>query len=99
MKKEDAMVPVPKIGSDIYVPTSLYMDHGRDDVVGGLAKVTSVKPGISGGKTVSFVTVAEIPDSFNWEQYLAPMQDKLKKEFGANRARPDPDNRQQFNKG
>lgn len=91
------VMTIPKVGDEIYVPTSLHMSHGRDDVEGGLAKVTSVKPGISGGKTVSFVTVAEHPGvSYNWE-FLAPEQEKLKKDFGEGRAHPDPDHREEFN--
>lgn len=94
---QNGTVTIPKVGDEIYVPTSLYLGHGRDDVEGGLAKITSVKPGISAGKTVSFVTVAEHPGvSYNLE-FLAPQQEKLKEEFGNNRAHPDPDYREEFN--
>ena len=91
-------MPDPKIGDDIYVDSELYLSHGRDDFRGGLAKVVEVKPDISGGKRCTFVRVAEEPDTWhNWTTYLEPMQEKLRKEFGTSRARPDPDWRPEFN--
>lgn len=92
-----AAMPLPKVGDDIYVPTHLYLSHGCDDVVGGLAKVKSVSGGISGGEQVHFISVVEIFGDFNWEHYLALMQDELKKEFDNNRAYPKPDDRSEFN--
>ncbi|MFA6473355.1 MAG: hypothetical protein WCV85_00600 [Patescibacteria group bacterium] len=86
-----ATLPVPKPGDTIYVPTQLYLSHGRDDIQGGRATVTKVEPGISGGKKVHYVSVKKIPNSFNWEHYLAEKQTALKKEFGRKRAKPDPD--------
>ena len=77
-------MPLPKVGDDIYVPTS-YMNDGIVDVVGGLAKVKSVSEGIIAGKLVHYVSVREIPGFFNWESYLALMQDELKEKFGNNR--------------
>lgn len=91
-------VSLPKIGDDIYVPTAGSMSHGTDDRVGGLAKVKMVKPGISAGETVHYVTTEEFPQvSYNWEGNLAGQQEKLKKQFGNNRAYPDPDDRPEFN--
>lgn len=92
-----AAMPLPKVGDDIYVPSALHLSHGRDDVVGGLARVKSVSRQMSGGEQVHFVSVKEISGGFNWEQDLALIQDKLKKEFGKNRAYPDPDDRPEFN--
>ena len=96
-KAKVSAMPLPKVGDDIYVPSALHLSRGRDDVMGGLAKVTSVSKDMSGGEQVHFISVKEIPSGFNWEQYLALMQDDLKKEFGKNRARPDPDDRPEFN--
>lgn len=84
--------PRPKIGDEIYVATHLYISHGRDDVVGGRARVTRVDVSTSGGEPCAFVTVAEHPGhSYNWDQMLSQQQDELAKEFGDKRAYPDPD--------
>lgn len=89
---------VPEVGDDIYVPLALYMDHGRDDRMGGLAKVISISSGISGGELVHNIRVEEFPDCvFCWEHCLAEEQDKLRERFGQNRAYSDPDIRPQFN--
>jgi len=80
-----------KIGQKIYVKTQIYLSHGSDDIIGGLATVTKITEGISAGKKVPFVTVAEHPgNSYNWK-FLSEEQNKLKKEFGDQIARPDPD--------
>lgn len=92
-----AAMPLPKVGDDIYVPSALHLSRGRDDVVGGLARVKSVSRHMSGGEQVHFISVNEIPCDFNWEQHLALMQAELKREFGKNRAYPDPDDNPEFN--
>ena len=82
----------PKVGDDIYVPTRMYIDHGEDDVMGGLAEVIEVKLGMSAGNPKTpFVTTKEHPNSsYNWNS-LFEEQPRLKKEFGKKRAYPDPD--------
>jgi hypothetical protein len=88
----------PKIGEDIYIDTELYLSHGRDDFRGGLAKVVEVKTELSAGKPCLWVRVEEQPDSWhNWTTFLGPKQDKLRAEFGQQRAHPEPDLRPQFN--
>ena len=88
----------PKVGQDIYVRTALYLSHGADDVIGGLAKVTELSKGISAGKSVTYVEVKEHPGhSYNWE-LLALEQKALKKKFGKKRAHPDPDNDPEMNR-
>jgi len=99
-RSEAALVkamPIPKPGDTIYIPTALYLGHGRDDQRGGRATVTKVERQKSGGRRVHFVTVKEVSSSYNWEQYLAPHQTEWKKEYGRRRAKPDPDNRPEFN--
>jgi hypothetical protein len=86
-------VPLPEIGQDIYIGTSLYIDHGEDDVRGGLAKINGIEynPGCGNPTNRVFVTVAELPGrSYN---YLIAMQeyDERKASYGENRAYPDPD--------
>ena len=81
-----------KVGDKIYVDTHLYISHGSDVVVGGLATVTKVTTGISGGKECLFVEVKEHPNSeYNWTQFLSKEQEKLKVRFGDQIAYPDPD--------
>jgi hypothetical protein len=65
----------PKVGDEIYIPTSLHISRGSDDVQGGLATISDVSQGISGGELTWFVGVKE----------------ELKKKFGKSRAYPDPD--------
>jgi hypothetical protein len=82
-------LPCPKVGERIYVPTSMYIDHGEDDVLGGLATVTTVRLDPGHGKT--FISVAEHPEhAYNWE-YLGPRQAALREEFSDRLAREDPD--------
>ena len=99
MDKESVVpIPVPRVGDEIYVPSHMSMSHGHDDVLGGLARVTHVKEEMSGGLVVPFVSVAEHSGgSYNWE-YLALDQERLKEMFGDERARPDPDDRPEFNR-
>jgi hypothetical protein len=83
---------MPEIGDYIYVETSMYIDHGEDDVVGGLAQVTEVVPSMSGGNpNCLFVSFAQYPGSRNWSQWLVNKQAELKKRFGNEFAYPDPD--------
>ena len=89
---------VPRVGDRIFVPTAGYIGHGVDDVQGGKATVSLVKDGTSGGRTVPFVSVKELPGrSYNWE-VLGAKQEELKGQFGEGQARPDPDYSAEFNK-
>ena len=81
----------PKLHEDVYVPTSLYIDHGRDDVRGGLAQIIKIKDDEKSGINSIFVYTAEHPRvGYNWSS-LMNQQEKLEKEFGNKRAYPDPD--------
>lgn len=94
-EKRVAKILLPRVGDDIYVRTSLFVYRGRDDFVGGLAKVTAVTRESNG---VHFISIRERPGaSYNWEQSLAGEQEELKKKFGKERAHPDPDLRPEFN--
>jgi hypothetical protein len=76
---------VPKIGDAVYVfGTSSVFHDGV--VVGGLAIVSEVQPGISAGKATPFVSFEGIGGSFNWE-ILASMQNELRDRYGDRRAR------------
>lgn len=75
---------MPKPGEDIYVPTAMYIDHGEDDVQGGLAEVVEIKNGM--------IRVEPFPSTYySWSPGLCEAQEKLKKEFGQGRAHKDPD--------
>ena len=81
-----------KIGDKIYVDSHFYIDHGEDDVVGGLATVSHITESNSNGKKCLFVAVEEHPGVlYNWDQVLSEQQDMLKKDFGKQKAFADPD--------
>lgn len=77
----------PAIGQDIYFPTRMFLSRGRNDSLGGVGTVKSVKRmGCS-----LFVYVEELPGvGLNWN-FLRHRQMELRKEFGSRRCRPDPD--------
>ena len=86
-----------KIGQKIYVPTNLFLSHGRDDFIGGLAEVIAIEDGVSAGKPAPFVIVKESPNCrYNWK-FLKKQQKELKKQFGKNQAHADPDYSLEFN--
>jgi hypothetical protein len=94
-------IKLPKIGSKIYVPTSLYIGHGMDDFEGGVATVKEIT-------TENFlpqdhynyymVVVNERPDTGYNLRYLLENQKKWKKEYGRRKAHEDPDDRPEFNR-
>lgn len=76
-----------KVGDTIYIGTTMYIDHGQDDVRGGKATVSKivVEP------YATFIEVKEVP-GHGWNlDILLENQSKWKKEFGNDRAYPDPD--------
>src|SRR5512139_3511075 len=85
---EMSNIEEPQIGQKIYIPSSRYISHGRDDIAGGLATITEVKEG--GSACNWFVSVAEVPGAYNYE-ILMELQAELKIEFGEQCAHPDPD--------
>lgn len=87
----------PKVGQEIYLPSSMYMSHGADDFQGGLCKVATVSTMISAGKEVPFISVEERPGTqYNWD-ILAADQDLLEDLYGTSRGHADPDNRTEYN--
>ncbi len=78
---------IPKVGDKIYVTGAMYIDHGEDDVAGGLATVTKVEKQYNS----VFVSIKEHPGrTLNWA-FLEEKQTELKKEYGRKKAKPDPD--------
>jgi len=90
---------VPELirGDVVYVDTSLYLSHGRDDFRGGLAEVVDCKINNSAGKPTPFIVLIQDPGTWHNWQMLAADQKKLRTAFGKNWAHPDPDFRPEFN--
>lgn len=83
---------VPKPGDYIYTDTRLSIDHGWDDVHGGLSIVTHVYESMSGGDAhCKFIGIAQHERGGNWTQHLHEKQAELMEEHGKNFAYPDPD--------
>lgn len=83
-----------KVGQDIYVPTSMYLSRGVDDVCGGKAKITHLE---LADHDYVWVTTKEHPGHHYSMKALLEQQKKLKKEFGKERAYPDPDDSYESN--
>jgi hypothetical protein len=82
---------VPAVGDLIYFPTRISIDHGYDDVAGGVGVVMAVEEGISAGHGAIFVRAHEQPGrGYNWA-FLKQEQAIIKKNYGKHWARPDPD--------
>ena len=81
----------PEIGDELYIQGSFSIDHGWDDVEGGLGVICRIQQQTSAGKPTYFVEVQEIPGRFfNWG-WLQEKQELLQKAYRMRRARPDPD--------
>ena len=89
---------IPQPGDIIYINSSLFITHGEDDVIGGLATVIEVEERPTQGRAVTFVRVEENPESwYNWE-HLGPQQEELENYFGESWAYAEPDFRPEFNR-
>lgn len=84
----------PKVGEWIYVRTAMSIDHGHDDVVGGLAQVTGVSYSKSAGNpNTAFVATRQQPNrgGENWTQFASKEQEKRREQYGNQWAYVDPD--------
>ena len=94
-------IEIPKIGSKIYVPTSLYLGHGMDDFAGGLATVESIEMSDSlppDHSNYYMVTIEERPGTSYNLRYLLDHQSEWKETYGDKMSHPDPDDRPEFNR-
>ena len=91
--------PEPKKGQVIYVDSSYHISRGSDDFAGGRATVSKVTQvaerdfpsGEPTGKHRWDIEIAERPGcTYNYTQLLG-QQAKVRKEYGKQKARPDPD--------
>lgn len=79
----------PEVGNTIYIPSAIYLDHGEDDIQGGLAVVTHIVWSINSEDWE--IVVEGIPNKYYcWFNYLSRNQDKWAKEYGQQEAKPDP---------
>jgi hypothetical protein len=84
----------PRVGQWIYIPSSLYLSHGLDDIAGGRARILKVK--FEYGKY--WVEVEQDPGTqYSWPSLLEE-QPKLREQYGDEIAHPDPDSRPEFNR-
>jgi len=92
--KEKSVKKEPKAGMKIYIPTSLFISHGEDDVAGGIATINKIdlsKNLESDHYNYCMIGVKEVPGRrYNWN-YLMENQSKWKKDYGKKIAHPDPD--------
>ena len=94
---KDFGYPIPEIGDEIYVGTSLFLSLGILDFNGGKAIISMVKEGISAGEPTIYISVKENPGTkYNWE-FLYANQEEHKERFGDDVAHSDPDYRKEFN--
>ncbi len=84
----------PKIGQEIYVGSELYLNHGLDDLQGGLTQVIEVVQDEHGHW---WVEVEVSPgEKYNWD-YLQSLQSEWQVRCGKQQAQRDPDSRDEFN--
>jgi hypothetical protein len=93
--------PVLAIGTKVYIPTSLHVYNGKDDIQGGLATVKSIEYSehlSSDHYNYIMVSFEELSQGkrYNW-RYLLEHQKEWKKEYKGLIAKPDPDDRPEFN--
>lgn len=93
---------LPKVGSKLYVQTSLYIGHGQDDFEGGLATIEEIEEDPNLPKDHYNYYMVRLKERPGWcynLRYLLEEQKKLKKEYKGKIAHPDPDDRMEFNTG
>jgi hypothetical protein len=91
----------PKIGDNIYVGSSLYLSHGRDDFSGGLATIKSIRKSDHLPEdhfNYLFIEIEERPGwGYNYRSLMGE-QEKLKKEYAGKIAHVDPDYAEETNR-
>ena len=98
--KTQTIIQSPFIGQKIYVPTALYLSHGKDDFEGGIATINKIEESHilpSSDFNYLMVGIQEEPGvMYNWK-YLVEEQEKWKKIYGDQIAHSNPDDRPEFN--
>ena len=80
----------PQIGQKIYIPPSIYVDHGRDDIEGGLATIDSVRKTAGGDYMVGVTELRPRQIEYGYKGLMS-QQEALREQYGESIARPDPD--------
>ena len=78
----------------MYIPSAYYISSGSKDVVGGLATISNIKIHEDlddSHPNKVFVSFVGFPATSHNYKHLLSKQEELKKEFGTQRAYPDPD--------
>lgn len=85
----------PSKGESIFIPSSLYLTHGRDDVQGGIAYIDNIIPSDHLDEdhiNYYMVTLKGFPSSAQWNyRSLMREQEGLKSKYKDEIAHPDPD--------
>lgn len=70
----------PKPGDKIYIESTIYIDHGAEDFLGGICTVKATRAvRQSSGEVITQVEVEEDPNTWSrWEGYLEPKQEEWK---------------------
>jgi hypothetical protein len=91
----------PKLGEQVYIPGSIYLFRGEDDIVGGLATINLIQNSTNLPKDHINYTMVGFKETgpgrkYNWK-ILLEEQDELAKEYAGQIAHPDPDFSPEFN--
>ena len=88
-------INAPELGDQIYVPTQLFLSHGEDDFLGGIATVNRIiiEPNLI------MVGIEEASEAvrYNWA-YLKKHQEEWAEKYWNRIAHEAPDFRTEFNK-
>lgn len=98
--KKNRKFKEPKIGDNIYVPSSYYVYRGADDFEGGLAVINKVEGSNHLPKehiNYWMVGIEERPSVMYNYNMLMEKQSELKKKYKGKTAHPDPDYSVEFN--
>ena len=90
------MTREPVVGEDVYIPSELYLSHGRDDFAGGLCRISRIETSVL-GVPGTYVEVEEQPGTLHGWDDLLRQQDELRARYGDRRGHADPDLRPEFN--
>ena len=88
------------IGDKLYIPGSMYVYRGQDDIAGGLAEIDSITHSNFLPKDhFNYVMVGfkGIPNKMYNMKNLIEQQDKLAETYAGHTAHPDPDMSPEFN--
>ena len=90
--------PLPVLGQDIYMKTSVFIGHGEDDFDGGLCKISYIDNKFNPKETNKIwqgnsITI-EVEENAGWRNnwfYIMDHQEEWSKEYGKRRGKMNPD--------